>query len=61
MVVEVMVARRLASIHLVNYSTETTANLKLPSAVGSGPTMSIPQRCSGQVGVISYDGAPGLH
>jgi hypothetical protein len=45
---------------LVKYSTATTANLKLPWAVGSGPTMSIPQHCSGQVGVISYDGAPGL-
>jgi hypothetical protein len=27
---------------LVKYSTATTANLKLPWAVGSGPTMSIP-------------------
>jgi hypothetical protein len=61
MVVDVMVARGLASIHLVKYSTATTVNLKLPWAVGSGPTMSIPQCCSGQVGVISCDGALGLH
>jgi hypothetical protein len=27
---------------LVKYSTATTANLKLPWAVGSGPTMSTP-------------------
>jgi hypothetical protein len=60
MVVEVMVARGLASIHLVKYSTATTANLKLPWAVGSGPTISIPQRCSGHVGVMSCDGVPGL-
>jgi hypothetical protein len=59
-VAEVMVARGLASIHFVKYSTATTANLKLPWAVGSGPTMSIPQRCSVQVGVMSCDGAPGL-
>jgi hypothetical protein len=30
MVVEVMVVRGLASIHLVKYSIATTANLKLP-------------------------------
>jgi hypothetical protein len=45
---------------LVKYSIATTVNLKLPWAVGSGPTISIPQRCNGQVGVMSYDGASGL-
>jgi hypothetical protein len=60
MVVEVMVARGLASIYLVKYSTATIANLKLPWAVGSGPTISIPQRCNDHEGVISCDCAPGL-
>jgi hypothetical protein len=36
---------------LVKYSIATTANLKLPWAVGSGQTISIPQHCNGQVGV----------
>jgi hypothetical protein len=40
MVVEVMVARGLASIHMVKYSIATIANLKFPWAVGSGPTIS---------------------
>jgi hypothetical protein len=35
MVVEVMVARGLASIYLVKYSIVTTANLKLPWAVAT--------------------------
>lgn len=47
-------AKNLASIHLVKYSTATTAKRSLPSPVGSGPNRSIRQRCRGQVGLIRY-------
>jgi hypothetical protein len=60
-VLEVIVDMALASIHLVKYSTATKVNFRLPCAVGSGPTMSSPQRCSGQVcaiSFVSYEGAP---
>jgi hypothetical protein len=50
----VIVDTALASIHLVKYSTATKANLRLPCAVGSGPTMSRPHHCNDQVWVISF-------
>jgi hypothetical protein len=43
-VLEVIVDTALASIHLVKYSTATKVNLRLPWAVGSGPTISSPHR-----------------
>jgi hypothetical protein len=43
-VFDVIVDTALASIHLVKYSMATKANLRFPWAVGSGPTMSRPQR-----------------
>jgi hypothetical protein len=60
-VLEVIVDMALASIHLVKYSTTTKVNFRLPCAVGSGPTMSSSQRCSGHVCAISFvscEGAP---
>jgi hypothetical protein len=57
----VIVDTVLASIHLVKYSTTTKVNLRLPCAVGSGPTISRPHRWRGQVLVISFvncEGAP---
>jgi hypothetical protein len=53
-VLEVIIDMALASIHLVKYSKGTKVNFRLPCAVGSGPTMSSPQRCSGQVCAISF-------
>jgi hypothetical protein len=52
-VVEVIVAKGFASIHLENYSTATTTYFKLPCAGGSGPNKSRPHLCNGQVGCIS--------
>jgi hypothetical protein len=43
-VFDVIVDTALASIHFVKYSTATKVNLRFPWAVGSGPTMSSPQR-----------------
>jgi hypothetical protein len=43
-VFDVIVDTALASIHLVKYSTATKVNLRFPWAVGSGPTISSPQR-----------------
>jgi hypothetical protein len=60
-ILEVIVDTAQASIHLVKYSTTTKVNFRLPCAVSSGPTMSSPQRCSGQVFAISFvscEGAP---
>jgi hypothetical protein len=60
-VFDVIIDTALASIHLVKYSTSKKVNFKLPCAVGSGPTMSSPQRCSGQVYAMSFvncKGAP---
>jgi hypothetical protein len=60
-VFDVIVDAALSSIHLVKYSTATKVNFNLPCVVGSGPTMSCPQRCSGQVCVMSSmncEGAP---
>jgi hypothetical protein len=60
-VFDVIVDTTLASIHLVKYSTVTKVNFRLPCAIGSGPMMSSPQRCSGQVCAISFvscKGAP---
>jgi hypothetical protein len=42
----------LASIHLVKYSTATTAYWRFPCAAGSFPMMSIPYLANGQVGSI---------
>jgi hypothetical protein len=53
-VVEVIVAKGFASIHLEKYSTATTTYFKLPYAGGSGPNRSKPHLCSGQVGCISW-------
>jgi hypothetical protein len=55
----VIVDTALASIHLVKYSTAMKANFSLPCAVGNGPSISRPQRCSGQVwemSSINYEG-----
>jgi hypothetical protein len=43
-VYDVIVDTTLASIHLVKYSTATKVSLRFPWAMGSGPTMSRPQR-----------------
>jgi hypothetical protein len=53
-VLEVIVVTALTSIHLVKYSMAMKVNFRLPCAVGSGPTMSSHQRCSGQVCAISF-------
>jgi hypothetical protein len=42
----------LASIHLVKYSTTTTAYWRFPCAAGSFPIMSILHFANGQVGSI---------
>jgi hypothetical protein len=60
-VFDVIVDTVLASIHFVRYSTMTKVNFQLPCGVGNGPTMSIPQCCSGQVCAMSFvncEGAP---
>jgi hypothetical protein len=43
-VFDVIVDTALALIHLVKYSMATKVNLRFPWAVGSGRTMSRPQR-----------------
>jgi hypothetical protein len=53
-VVEVIIARGLASIHFEKYFTPTTTYFKFPCAGGSGPSKSRPHLCSGQVGCISW-------
>jgi hypothetical protein len=53
-VLEVIIDIALSSIQLVKYSTTTKVIFRLPCTVGSGPTMSSPQRCSGQVRAISF-------
>lgn len=54
-VFDVMMETAFTSIHRVKYLTATNAYLRLPWTVGSGLTMSIPHRCSGQVGATSFD------
>jgi hypothetical protein len=49
-----MVETAPASIHLVKYCTKIKAKLRLPYAVGSGPTMSRARRYRGHVWVISF-------
>ena len=49
----------LASIHFEKYSTATAAYLKLPGAVGRGPTMSMPHRARGQTGGIRWTSSGG--
>jgi hypothetical protein len=53
-VVEVIVAKGFALIHLEKYSTATTTYFKLPCAGGSVPNRSKPHLCNGQVGCISW-------
>jgi hypothetical protein len=53
-VFDVIVDTTLASIHLMKNLTATKENLRLPCIVGSGPTISSPQRCSGQVCAMSF-------
>jgi hypothetical protein len=55
-----MVETALASIHLVKYSTTTKTNLRLPRAVGSGPSMSRPQRCRGYEWEMSFVSCEGV-
>jgi hypothetical protein len=50
----------LASIHSVKYSTATKVNLRFPWAMGSGPTMSRPQRLRGHMWAISFVNCEGL-
>ena len=60
-VLEDIIDTVLASIHLVKYSMATKVNFRLPCAMGSGPRMSSPQCCSGQVYAVSFvncEGAP---
>jgi hypothetical protein len=60
-ILDVLVDAALASIHLVKYSTAMKVNFRLPCAVGSGPMMSSPQRCSVQVcgmRFVSCEGSP---
>ena len=45
---DVIVARGLASIHLVKYSIATTASLFPPCDGGNGPTRSMPHLCRKQ-------------
>jgi hypothetical protein len=54
-----MLIRGFASIHLVKYSTATTAYLYFPCVVVNGPTMSMPHLYNGHKGVMSYDGCEG--
>jgi hypothetical protein len=53
-VIEVIVAKGFASIHLEKFSTATTTYMKLPCAGGSGPNKSKPHLCNGQVGCINW-------
>ena len=50
-----MLRRALASIHFEKYSTATATYLKLPGAVGRGPTISMPHRARGQTGGYEMD------
>jgi hypothetical protein len=52
-VVEVIIARTFASIHLEKYSTSTTTYFKFPCVARIGPIISIPHLCRGHVGWIS--------
>jgi hypothetical protein len=51
--IEVIDASSFASIHLVKYSTATTANLFPPCEGGRGPTRLMPHLWSGHIGGIS--------
>jgi hypothetical protein len=48
------ITKHLGSIHFEKYSTATAAYLKLPRAVGRGPTTSMPHRTRGQTGGIRW-------
>jgi hypothetical protein len=51
---ELMFVIGFASTHLVKYSTATIAKVKLSCAGVNLLTMSMPHRCWGQDGTISY-------
>jgi hypothetical protein len=59
-VFNVIVDTALASIHLVKYSTAMKVNLRFPWAVGSGLTMSRPQRWRGHMWAISFVNCEGF-
>jgi hypothetical protein len=52
-VAEVMLSNGFASTHLEKYSSHHYCMSVIPGAVGSGPTMSMPQRAKGHTGGIS--------
>jgi hypothetical protein len=54
MVVEVIVAKAFALIHLEKYSTATTTYFNFPCAASIGPIMSILYLCKGHAGCISW-------
>ena len=56
---ELILARAFASIHLEKYSKATTTKQRLPGASGNGPTISKPNRCKGQVGMMDLVGLVG--